>query len=181
MNPSRDATIYGILAEFLTPAEAIKAGHAATEHGFRYMEAYSPFPVEGLAESIGYYKNHMPQLIFAGGLFGGLVGYFMQWYTAVVEYPFDVAGKPYHSWPSFIPITFEMTILFAAFAAVFGMLWSNGLPMPYHPVFNVPEFELATRNRFFLFVRHDDPLFDPETTRLFLEGLGPKSVTLVPR
>lgn len=181
MNPPLTSPIYGVLAQFLTPEAAIKAGSAMHERGYRYMEAYSPFPVDGLAESIGYRRNHMPLIVLLGGIIGGLSGYFLQYYTAVYDYPYEVAGKPLHSWPMFIPITFELTILGAAFAAVFGMLFLNGLPMPYHPVFNVPEFGLASRDRFFLFVRHDDPLFEPERTARELEAFGPKSVALVPR
>src|SRR5262249_27518640 len=121
-------------------------------------------------------RTRLPFIVLIGGLVGGLGGYFMQWYSAVLGYAHNIGGRPYHSWPSFIPVTFELTILIAAFAAVLGMFALNGLPMPYHPVFNVPSFALATRDHFFLLIESRDPLFETEKTRAFLVGLGAKEV-----
>lgn len=167
---------YGILAEFDTPEHVVEAAQAAYAAGYRNMDAYSPFPVEGLAEAIGFRRNRMPLVVLLGGIAGGLTAYFMQWYTAVVDYPIIVAGRPYHSWPAFVPITFELTVLGAALAAVFGMLGLNGLPRPHHPVFNVPGFALASRNRFFLCIQAIDPKFDRDAVRTFLAGQNPREV-----
>jgi hypothetical protein len=176
---TKDPTIYALLAEFVEPEQAVAAARKAYEHGYRRMDAYSPFPVEGLAESCGFRHNRIPLIVLIGGLIGGCGGFFMQWYSASVDYPINVGGRPFNSWPAFIPITFELTVLIAAFAAVLGMLGLNGLPRPHHPVFNVPEFALASRNRFFLSLQAIDPLFDVAETRQFLESLGPKGVYLV--
>jgi hypothetical protein len=172
--------VYGLLAEFLRPEAVVEAARRAYERGYRNMDAYSPFPVEGLAEAIGFRRNRIPLIVLIGGLVGGLGGYFMQWFSATIHYPYLVGGRPYHSWPAFLPITFELTVLCAAFAAVFGMLGLNGLPRPHHPVFYVPGFALASRSRFFLCIQAIDPLFDLEETRRFLEGLGSKEVSYVP-
>jgi hypothetical protein len=180
MKPAQPSEVYGIIAEFLSPEAVVHAAERAHEVGYRHMDAYSPLPVDGLAEAIGFRKNQMAPVVFFGGLFGGIAGYFMQWYSAVVHYPIDVGGRPLHSWPSFIPITFEMTILGGALAAVFGMLGLNGLPRPHHPVFNVPSFALASRSRFFLCIQAKDPLFDLKATREFLETLQPREVNDVP-
>ena len=140
------------------------------------MDAYSPYPVEGLAEAIGFEKTRVPLVVLIGGIAGGVTAYAMQYYSAVWDYPLNVGGRPLHSWPAFIPITFELTVLFAAFAAVFGMLLMNGLPKPYHPVFNVPEFKLASQTRFFLCLEANDSQFRPAETRSFLETLGALAV-----
>lgn len=153
------AELYGLMAEFDSPDEVVKAARAVHDRGYRLMEAYTPFPVEGLAEAIGYHRDRVPGVVLTGGLVGGFLGFFMQWYSAVIDYPINVAGRPLNSWPAFIPITFEMTVLGAALAAVFGMLAMNGLPRPHHPVFNVPGFVLATNDRFFLSIQARDPLF----------------------
>jgi hypothetical protein len=174
------AGVYGLMAEFEQPEEAVEATRRAHERGYRMMEAYTPFPVEGLAEAMGYHHNRVAWVVLIGGIVGGLTGFFMQWYSAVVSYPIDVGGRPFNSWPAFIPITFEMTVLFAALAAVFGMLGMNGLPRPHHPVFNVPGFELASRNRFFLCIQARDPLFDLQAVRQFLEEQRPRAVNEVP-
>jgi hypothetical protein len=171
--------IYGLLAEYTEPDALVAAARRAYEAGYRKMDAYSPMPVEGLAEAIGFTHNRMPLIVLVGGLLGAATAYTMMYYSAVHHYPFNIGGRPFHSAPAFVPITFELTILFAAFAAVLGMLGLNGLPMPYHPVFNAPGFERASRNRFFLCIEATDPKFDLDQTRQFLEGLGPKSVVEV--
>jgi hypothetical protein len=136
--------------------------------------------VDGLAEALGFHRNRIPRMVFLGGLFGGVGGFFMQWFSATIHYPLNIGGRPFNSWPAFIPITFELTILCAALSAVLSMLWFNGLPRPHHPVFNVPNFALASRNRFFLCLQARDPLFEPETARQFLEDHRPKAVDVVP-
>lgn len=171
--------IYGLMAEFEDPTALVSAAHRAYEEGYRRMDAYSPFPIEELSEAIGFHHTRLPVIVFFGGLFGCLAGFGLQYWVSVIDYPLNVGGKPTYSWPSFIPPTFEMTILFAALAAVLGMLALNGLPEPYHPVFNVNRFALATRNRFFLCIEAIDPKFDLEGTRRFLETLTPRNVSEV--
>jgi hypothetical protein len=172
--------IYGLMAEFDSAQALIDAAKRTHEAGYQKLDAYSPFPVEGLAEEIGFRHNRVPLVVLIGGIIGGLTGYLMQYWMAAVDYPINVGGKPPHSWPAFIVITFEMTILFSVISAVFGMLALNGLPMPYHPVFNVPRFALASKDRFFLIVFSSDPKYDPKVTRGFLEGLAPRSISEVP-
>jgi hypothetical protein len=172
--------IYGMMAEFDSATYLVEAAHRTHEAGYRRIDAYSPFPVEGLAEAIGFHKNSVPLVVLIGGLLGGLSGYALQYWISVISYPVNIGGKPYHSWPAFIVVTFEMTILFGGIFAVFGMLALNGLPMPYHPVFNVPRFALATKDRFFLIVFSTDPKYSPSETRQFLESLGPRSISEVP-
>jgi hypothetical protein len=172
--------VYGIMAEFDSAQALVDAAHHTHEAGYVKIDAYSPFPVEGLAEAMGFYKNRVPLVVLIGGLIGGLSGYALQYWVSAVSYPINVGGKPYHSWPAFIVVTFEMTILFAGISAVFGMLALNGLPMPYHPVFNVPRFALATKDRFFLIVFSTDPKYSPSETRRFLDSLGPRSISEVP-
>jgi hypothetical protein len=171
--------LYGLMAMFLSPEAVVRAAESAYAQGFRRMDAYSPLPVEGLAEAIGFKRNRMPTVVLIGGIIGAILGYGLQYYSAVINYPINVGGRPFHSWPSFIPITFETTVLMAAFGAVFGMLGLNGLPRPHHPLFSVPRFALASRSRFFLCILADDPLFDAEETAKFLEGLNPREVTRV--
>ena len=173
-------SIYGMIAEFDSATNLVAAAHRTHEAGYTKIDAYSPFPVEGLAEAIGFHRNEVPLVVLIGGLLGGLSAYAMQYWISAVSYPINVGGKPYHSWPAFIVVTFEMTILFAGIFAVLGMLALNGLPMPYHPVFNVPRFAFATKDRFFLIVFSSDPKYDPTETRRFLESLGPKSISEVP-
>ena len=170
------SSIYGLMAEFDTPDDLLEAAHRAHAEGYRRMDAYSPFPVAGLAEAIGFHRTRIPLVVLLGGIAGGLGGYLLQYYTAVIDYPLNVGGRPLHSWPAFIPVTFEMTVLIAALFAVLGMLALNGLPMPYHPVFNVPRFALASRNLFLLCIESADPRFDSERTRQFLQRLGPRQV-----
>jgi Protein of unknown function (DUF3341) len=172
--------VYGIMAEFDSAQALVDAAKQTHQAGYQKIDAYSPFPVEGLAEEIGFHKNAVPLVVLIGGIVGGLSGYLMQWWISAVDYPINVGGKPPHSWPAFIVITFEMTILFAALSAVLGMLALNGLPMPYHPVFNVPRFALASKDRFFLIVFSSDPKYDPAGTRKFMEGLAPRSISEVP-
>jgi hypothetical protein len=172
--------IYGIMAEFDSASDLVAAARKTHEAGYRKIDAYSPFPIEELAEAIGFHKNRVPLVTLIGGMIGGITGYFMQYWMNVDSYPVVIGGKPYHSWPAFIVVTFEMTILFGGISAVLGMLALNGLPMPYHPVFNVPRFAMATKDRFFLIVFSTDAKYDRAGTRQFLEGLGPRSISEVP-
>jgi hypothetical protein len=174
-------TIYGLMAEFTSPEALLAAARRAYTEGYRRMDAYSPFPVEGLAEAIGFRKNLLPLIVLLGGIAGAAGGFYLQYWISVADYPLNIGGRPLNSWPAFIPVTFELTILLAALSAVLGLLALNGLPMPYHPVFNVERFELASRNRFFLCIEARDPIFDRETTRRFLEDTGPHGVYEVER
>jgi hypothetical protein len=171
---------YGLLAEFDDPNALVAAARSARAEGYRHMDAYTPFPVEGLAEALEFQRTRMPLVVLIGGVIGCVGGYFMQYYAAVIDYPLNVGGRPFHSWPMFIPVTFELTILFAALFAVLGMLALNGLPMPYHPLFHIERFALASRDRFFLCIEATDPKFDAEVTRQFLAGLQPREITEVP-
>lgn len=171
--------IYGLMAEFDEPNALVTAARKAYQEGYRQMDGYSPFPIEALSEAIGFHHTRLPLLVFLGGVIGCLGGYFLQYYVSVIDYPVNVGGKPYHSWPSFIPATFETTVLLAALTAVLGMLALNGLPQPYHPVFNVPRFALASRDRFFLVIESRDPKFDPDKTSRFLDTLQPRGVSEV--
>jgi hypothetical protein len=168
--------IYGLMAEFTSPEALVAAAERAHREGYRRLDAYSPFPVEGLAEAIGFDRNRLPLLVLIGGIIGTSGGFFLQYWFHVLDYPMNIGGRPLNSWPMFIPVTFELTILIAALAAVLGLLALNGLPMPYHPVFNVERFELATRNRFFLCIESRDAKFDSEATRRFMESLNPQGV-----
>lgn len=174
------ATSGGLLAEFATADALLRAANRARQAGYRQLEAYAPFAVEGLAEAVGFRRNRVPLITLLGGIAGGVGTYFLLWYSAVIDYPINVGGRPLHSWPSFLPPTFEITILGAAFAAVLGMLIANGLPRLHHPLFDVPEFDLATRNRFFLFLPADDPAFEAGRSRRFLDDLQPLLVREVP-
>jgi hypothetical protein len=168
--------LYGLMAEFDNPTDLVAAARKTYEEGYRRINGYSPFPIEELSEAIGFHKTRLPLIVLIGGIIGGLGGYLMQYYLSVFEYPLNVGGRPFHSWPSFIPITFETTVLGAALATVFGMLALNGLPQPYHPVFNAPRFALATRDRFFLAIEARDPQFDYEKTKQFMQSLEPREV-----
>lgn len=175
----KEPQMYGLMAEFEDPTSLVEATHKAYEEGYRKMDAYSPFPIEELSEAVGFHHTHLPLIVLIGGIIGCVGGFLMQYYISVIDYPINVGGRPFYSWPSFIPVTFETTILVAALSAVFGMLALNGLPEPYHPVFNVQRFALATRNRFFLCIEATDPKFDPEMTRRFLERLHAREVSEV--
>ena len=176
----RRVPIYGLMAEFANPTDLVLAARRAHEAGYRRMDGYSPFPVEELSDAIGFHKDNVSLVVLIGGLVGGSIGYLMQWWISAISYPINVGGKPYHSWPAFIVVTFEMTVLFAGVAAVLGMLALNGLPMPYHPVFHSPRFAFATRDRFFLCIEARDPLFDRVQTMNFLRSLSPYDVAEIP-
>lgn len=167
-----------MMAEFETPTDAVEAAKKTYAAGYRKLNAYSPYPIHELWEAIGVKKTILPVLIFFGGLIGGLGGFLMQYYILVIDYPINVGGKPMsiYSWPAWIPITFECTILGAAITAVVSMILLNRLPQPYHPVFNVPRFALASRDRFFLAIKSDDEKFNYEETKQFMENLNPCEV-----
>ena len=171
--------IYGLMAEFDNPTALVTAAQAAREKGYRKLDAYSPFPIEELNDALHLHKNKLPLIVLLGGITGGLTGYLLQYYIAVWNFPINIGGRPLNSWPPFIVITFELTILFAAISAALGLLALCGLPMPYHPTFNVPRFALATRNRFFLCIESADPLFDRDQTAAFLGTLEPREVSEV--
>lgn len=179
MEKTSKPAIYGLMAEFDGPDELVNAATKAREAGYREMDAYSPFPVHHLAEALGHHKRRLPLIVLVGAMLGGLAGYAIQYFATVIYYPINIGGKPLHSWPAFIPVTFELTVLGGALAAVVGMLALNGLPAPYHPVFNVPRFEAASRDKFFLCIEATDPSFSREDTRRFLAELDAREVTEV--
>src|SRR5712691_2898444 len=173
------SAIYGLMAEFDDPSSLVAATERAHHEGYRRMDAYSPFPIEELHDALGSPHTRLPLVVLIGGLCGCIGGYGLQYWSSAIAYPLNIGGKPFHSWPAFIPVTFECTILVAALSAVLGMLALNGLPQPYHSVFNVPRFALASRNRFFLCIEARDPRFDIDATRQFLETLNPREVSAV--
>jgi hypothetical protein len=173
---ARRPRIYGLLAEFEQPEQLLAAAHRAREAGYRRMDAYTPFPVEGLAEALGRHYTLVPLITLIGGLTGCAGGFGLQYWISKIAYPINVGGRPFNSWPAFIPVTFEMTVLGAALSAVLGMLALNGLPMPHHPLFNEPRFALASRDRFFLCVEARDRRFDLAETRRLLESLTTRAV-----
>ena len=176
---NKEAPIYGLLVEFATPEDLLDAVRSARKAGYRKMDAYTPFPLEHLSEELGFHHTRLPLIVLIGGLVGCAAGFALQYWISVIDYPINSGGRPFNSWPSFIPVTFEMTILVAALSAVLGMLALNGLPMPYHPLFNSPRFALASRNRFFLCIEATDKKFHREATAKFLSDLHPKGVSEV--
>ena len=171
--------IYGVMAEFETPTALVHATRAAVAKGYKKLDAYTPFPIEELTDALHLHRNKLPLIVLCGGLCGGLLGYLLQYFITVIYYPINIAGRPLHSWPSYIIITFELTILLGSISAVGGLFALCGLPMPYHPVFNVPRFALASKDRFFLCIESTDPLFDRTQTSEFLGTLAPKEVSEV--
>ncbi len=174
------AKLYGVMAEFASPEALVDAvGHARAQ-GYGMLETYSPFSIEGLPEKLGFASNRVPMATLIGGVAGGVGAFFMQWYSAVVDYPINSGGRPLNSWPSFIPATFELTVLGAALAAFLAFILMNGLPRLNHPVFNASDFNLASKSRFFLCIRACDPHFESEASQWFLQGLGAVCVMPVP-
>lgn len=176
---SSTPTIYGLTAEFVNPSELVAAANRARIAGYRNMDAYSPMPIEELNEALGLRKTRLPRLVLAGGLTGTALGMGLEYWASTIAYPMNVGGRPEFTWPSFIPVAYETTILGAALSAVIGMIVLNGLPQPYHPVFNAPRFHRASQDRFFLCIESADPQFDRQGTEQFLKSLGPQEVTEV--
>jgi hypothetical protein len=175
----RRGPIYGLLAEFRAPADVVAAARRVREAGYRKVDAYSPYPIEELSEALHFHHSPLPKLVLGGGILGLLVGFGLEYWASVIEYPMNIGGRPLNSWPAFIIPAYETTILFAAATAVLGMLALNGLPEPYHPVFNVPSFALATRDRFFICIEATDSRFDRLETQNFLASLGASEVSEV--
>jgi hypothetical protein len=168
--------LYGLLAEFASPQDLLAAVERTREEGYRAIDAYTPFPIEAISEALDHHGSPLPKIVFIGGVVGTISGFLLQFWTSAIDYPLNIGGRPLNSWPAFIPITFEMTVLLAALSTVLGMFALNKLPMPYHPVFNVPRFALASRDRYFLSVQATDPKFDLEATRTFLKSLKASEV-----
>jgi hypothetical protein len=173
------AGLYGLMAEFADPSAVVAAARRVREAGYKKVDAFTPYPMEEITEALALPHSRLPLLVLIGGITGLLAGYGLEYWASVIEYPMNVGGKPFHSWPAFIPPAFETTILGAALTAVLGMLALNGLPEPYHPVFNVPTFALATKDRFFICIEASDPRFDLDETWSFLLTLGPRVVSEV--
>jgi hypothetical protein len=173
----KEEEIYGLMAEFDNPNAVVAAARRTYEAGYRRINAYSPFPIEELSEAIGYHRDYVALCVLICGILGAVGGFMLQYWTAAFDYPINVGGRPLLSIPAFIPITFECTILMAAFGAFIGNLAMNWLPQPYHPVFNVPSFLRASQDRFFICVKSDDPKFRLDETRAFLASLGAREVT----
>jgi len=178
-NGSVITPLYGLMAEFDNPTSLVAACKAAYAAGYRKMDAYTPYPLEEAAEAIGFHKNRVALLVLIGGCLGGLTGFLFQCWVNVSDYPLNIGGRPLISWPSFIIVTFEMTILFAGLTAMIAMFALNGLPQPYHPVFNNPRFTQASKDRFFLCIEAADPEFDRAGTEKFMQSLDPRHLTEV--
>ncbi len=174
------ARLYGLMAEFDSPTDVVVAARRTHEAGYRRIDAYSPFPIEELSEALGMHKDSVSLVVLLGGILGGAVGFLLQYWINVIDYPTNIGGRPFDAWPAFIVVTFEMTILAASLFGVFGMLAMNGLPQPHHPVFNAPRFAFATRDRFFLCIEAADPKFQRDETMAFLKNLNPREVVEVP-
>ena len=177
MTHKEEKSAYGLMAEFDDVNSAVAAARKVYAEGYRRINAYSPYPVEELSEAIGFHKNWVPPIVFIGGVTGCLAGFAMIYWMNAIDYPLNVGGRPLVSLPAWIPIMFELTILFAAFSAVIGMILMNGLPRPHHPVFNLPSFARATTDRFFVCIKSDDPRYDHERTKTFLASLGAREVS----
>jgi hypothetical protein len=175
----RTLPLFGLMAEFGGPRRLIRAIEAAQEAGYTKMEAYTPYPIEEVWEALGQHKSKLPAIVLTGGILGAILGFGLQYWAAVIAYPLNIGGRPLNSWPAFIPITFEVTILVATLFTVLGMFALNGLPHPYHPVFNVERFALASRDRYFLCIGSWDPLFDRDKTAQFLQEQEPSEVSEV--
>src|SRR3989449_11312701 len=174
---TKSPKLYGVMAQFDNPSALVAAARETYAAGYRQINGYSPFPIEELSEAIGFTRTSLPLIVLIGGILGGLGGFFMQYWMEVINYPLNVGGKPFNSWPLFIPITFECTVLVSAFAAVLGMLALNKLPQPYHPVFNAPNFALATRDKFFLVIEANDAKFKHNEATQFMKTLGAMDVS----
>ena len=170
---------YGVMAEFDSPTALVNATRAVYSEGYKRVDAFTPFPIEELSDILHLHKNKLPLIVLTGAIIGVLSGYLLQYFVSVIYFPINIGGRPLHSWPSYIIITFELTILFGCTSALLGMLALCGLPMPYHPAFNVPRFTLASRDRFFLCIEATDPLFDLAKTYGFLETLDALEVSEV--
>jgi Protein of unknown function (DUF3341) len=175
----RRSQLFGVMGEFSTPEDLLAATKRAREAGYKNVEAYTPFPVEGLSEAVGFKWTAVPLLTLMGGVGGGLTGFGLQYWVAAITYPINIGGRPLNSWPAFIPVTFELTVLGASIFAVFGMLALNKLPQPYHPVFNVERFGQASTDKFFLCIEARDPKFDLAETSKFLQSLHAQHVNEV--
>ena len=179
-NANERPDLYGIMAEFTSPDALLHAVREARDAGFQRMDAYSPFPVEGLADALGFERTWVSPVVLLGGIIGGIGGFALQYWVSVMAYPINVGGRPLNTWPMFVPVTFETKVLVSGLFAVLGMLALNGLPEPYHPTFHVPRFQFATSDRFFLLIESTDPIFDYKLVREFLQALKPREVNDVP-
>ena len=174
---AHEKTLYGLMAEFADATSLVEAAKRTQAEGYRKYDAYSPFPIHELFEAMEVDDKRLPFMVLMGGIFGCLAGFGLCYWVSVIAYPLNIGGRPYNSWPSFIPVTFEVTILLASLTTVLTLIVLNGLPMPYHPVFNVQRFrERASQDGLFLAIEADDPKFDRERTRTFLQGLGATEV-----
>ncbi len=170
---------YALVAEFLSAEDLLAAAERVSEEGYRAIDAYTPFPVHGLSDALRFHCVKVPYFIICAGLCGAFFGFTLQWYTATIDYPLNVGGKPFNSLPSFFPVTFESTILFSAITALISVFALSGLPRPYHSIFNTPGFKRASKDRFFLAIETKDPKFELISTREFLASLGPVAVSEV--